>query len=74
VLDTVARMVVESMRRKQAEASTERARVDAERAETLKRQRRAAKVEQHVKAIVDDWPKLTEEQRERLRRLPLPDQ
>jgi hypothetical protein len=61
VLDTVARMVVESMRRKEAEASTERARVDAERTESLKHQRRAAKVEQHVKAIVDDWPGLTAE-------------
>jgi hypothetical protein len=73
VLDTVARMVVESMRQQQIEASIERARVDAERAETLKRQRRAAKVEQHVKTIVHDWPELTEEQREQLRALLRPD-
>jgi cyclopropane fatty-acyl-phospholipid synthase-like methyltransferase len=62
-------MIVESMRRKEAEASIERARVDAERTEALKDQRRAAEVEQHVKAIVHDWPELTEEQRERLRRV-----
>lgn len=68
-LNKVAAIMAESIRRRHAEPNAERARADAEPAKAANRARQVAKLERNVKAIVDGWPKLTQEQRERLRPL-----